>query len=178
MDGRPRPLARLDREDEPSFESLVRSVSRDVRPRALLDEWVRRGAVSIDAQDRVCLDLDTLMAQKSLDEKAFYYAQNIHDHIATVAHNMLGEGDPMLERCVYYGGLTAEARDELMRLARDEGMKVLQRVNRRALELKSRDADKPHAKFRMNFGVYFYTADTTAARQQSDSAADPDSTGS
>jgi Family of unknown function (DUF6502) len=66
--GGPRPLPRLARKGgEQSFESLVQSLSKDTRPRALLDEWLRRGVVSIDAQDRVHLNLDMLAAARDLD---------------------------------------------------------------------------------------------------------------
>lgn len=159
----PKPLPRLARHgDGQSFENLVRQVNRDVRPRALLDEWLRRGAVTLDSEDRVCLNLNVFMARKDLDEKAFYFAQNIHDHLATIAHNITGEDPPYLERCVYYGGLTPESVAELAELAREQGMKALQDINRRALHLKQRDAGKAGAIQRMNFGMYFYRTENTA----------------
>src|SRR5262245_26867267 len=55
--GAPRPLPRSSRDPgDPSFESLVRSINRDIRPRVVLDEWQRLGIVHVDDQDRVCLD--------------------------------------------------------------------------------------------------------------------------
>lgn len=156
----PKPLPRLARHGiGQSFESLVRQVNRDVRPRALLDEWLRRGAVTLDAEDQVCLNLNVFMARKDLDEKAFYFAQNIHDHLATIAHNMTGDQPPYLERCVYYGGLTPESVSELAELAREQGMKTLQDINRRALQLKQQDAEKADAVQRINFGMYFYNTE-------------------
>ena len=159
--GRPRPLAlTAAKGGRLSFEALVRSVNKDVRPRALLDEWLRRGAVALDEQGRACLNLDVFMAQKTLDEKAFYFAQNVHDHIAAVTHNLTGEPPPFLERCVHYGKLTEASVAELTELAREAGMRALQTVNRRAMQLQERDAGKPGAEQRMNFGVYFYSAAT------------------
>jgi hypothetical protein len=158
-DGKPKALHRLARVGErQSFESLVRKVSKDIRPRALLDEWVRRGAVTLDDQDRVHLNLDVFMSHKDLDEKAFYFGQNIHDHLAAIAHNITGQEPPFLERCVYYGKLTPASIAELAELAREEGMKALQAVNRRAIELKARDAGDPDAVHRMNLGLYYYSA--------------------
>ena len=159
--GRPRALAlTAAKGGRLSFEALVRSVNKDVRPRALLDEWLRRGAVALDEQGRACLNLDVFMAQKTLDEKAFYFAQNVHDHIAAVTHNLTGEPPPFLERCVHYGKLTEASVAELTALAREAGMRALQTVNRRAMQLQERDAGKPGAEQRMNFGVYFYSAAT------------------
>ena len=39
-DGRPLPLPRSAPEGVPSFEGLVASVTTDVRPRAVLDDWI------------------------------------------------------------------------------------------------------------------------------------------
>lgn len=158
-EGNPKPLARLARKGGRfSFESLVRSINRDVRPRVLLDEWLRRGAVTLDGADRVCLNLDAFMASKALDDKSFYFAQNIHDHLAAVVHNLIGEGQPFFERCTYYGRLTEESVAELEQLAHDAGMEALHAVNRRALELQKRDKGKRTAQRRMNFGMYFFSA--------------------
>lgn len=157
--GSPKPLPRLARKGRrQSFESLVASVSKDVRPRVLLDEWLRRGAVELDADDRVHLNLDNFMAVKDLDEKAFYFALNVHDHIAAAAHNLVGGRPPFLERCAYYGRLTEASVAELSSLAGEAGMEALQAVSRRALTLQRRDAGNRRARHRMNFGVYFFSA--------------------
>ena len=65
-----------------SFETLVASVNTDIRPRAVLDEWLRLGVVQIDDSDQVCLVVDAFVPEKGLDEKAFLFGQNIHDHLA------------------------------------------------------------------------------------------------
>lgn len=36
-----------------SFKALVESVCKDIRPRSLLDEWLRKGFVVLDSEDRV-----------------------------------------------------------------------------------------------------------------------------
>lgn len=165
--GKPKPLPRTAAKGgSVSFEALVQSVNTDVRPRALLDEWLRRGAVTLDEDDRVCLNLDVFMAHKTLDEKAFYFAQNVHDHMAAVAHNLTGGEPPFLERCVHYSKLTEESVRELAELAREEGMKALQAVNRRAMALKARDAGKRSATHRMNFGLYFFSASTRTGESE------------
>jgi hypothetical protein len=68
---------------------------------------------------------------------------------------------------VYYGQLTPASVAELAELAREEGMRALQVLNRRAIELKSRDASDAAARYRVNFGLYFYSA---ASRQLDDNA--------
>lgn len=59
--GKPAPLARLSGGRSVSFEELVRLVSKDIRPRAILDEWLRLGAVSINEYDEVCLKVDAFI---------------------------------------------------------------------------------------------------------------------
>jgi hypothetical protein len=155
--GGPRPLPRLARKGgERSFESLVQSLSKDTRPRALLDEWLRRGVATVDEQDRVHLNLPMLAAVRDLDRRAFQLGQNIHDHVAAIAHDLTGEQPAFLEQCVSHNRLTHESVAELFELAREESLRALQIVNRRAQELVARDAGNPQARARINLGVYFY----------------------
>ena len=168
-EGNPKPLARFARHGgEQSFEALVRQVNRDIRPRALLDEWLRRGAVVVDERDRLCLNVNAFMKTQQLEDKAHYLAMNVHDHIAVVTHNMEGAEPPFLERCVYYGRLTPESVQELEALARAEGMRALQKINERALQLKQRDMEDANATHRMNFGVYFYRTQKQTAADEPD----------
>jgi len=157
---RPRPLARLPGgANEPTFDDLVASVSKDIRARAVLDEWLRLGIVHIDDEDRVRLNTEAFVPESGFDEKAHFFGRNLHDHIATSAHNLMGAGPPLLERSVYYDELTPASVDELAQLAEKKGMEALQALNRRALALQNRDAGNPDARERMNFGLYFHRAD-------------------
>lgn len=156
-EGHPRPLSRLAADaDAPSFESLVASVSKDIRARAVLDEWLRLGVARVDEQDRVVLAVEAFVPETGFDEKSYFLGRNVHDHLAAAVHNLSGKGPPLLERSVYYSGLSPESVDELATLAESVGMEALQAVNRRALELQERDSDRPDGNQRMNLGVYFY----------------------
>lgn len=156
--GRPLPLPRLASEGgECSFESLVTSINKDIRPRVILDEWLRLGIVSLDEQDRVVLQREAFVPNEGFDEKAYFLGRNMRDHIAACAHNLSGEVPPLLERNVYYSNLTPASVEALNILAREKGMEALQAVNKRALELKNRDQGTPDADRRMSFGLYFYS---------------------
>ena len=175
--GRPIPLARGAREGgEKSFESLVATVNKDIRSRAILDEWLRLGIVHMDVNDHVCLDTEAFIPKQGFEEKAFYLQQNLHDHISASVSNMLELAPPFLERSVYYDNLTSGSVAELATLSTALGMQALQTVNRRALALEQDDANNPDAKRRINFGIYFYHAD-----QQNDTpeltTPDPTTTG-
>ena len=159
-EGRPSVLPRLAREGGgPSFDGLVASVSKDIRPRAVLDEWERLGIAEVDSEDCVRLIVDAFVPERGFPEKAYFFGRNLHDHIAAAAHNLSGEGPPMLERSVYYGGLTPEAVAELAALSERVGMDALQSVNRRALELQGEGEHREDADRRMNFGIYFFRAE-------------------
>jgi len=157
-EGLPLPLPRLiSKGGDHSFEALVRSISKDFRARVVLDEWLRQGIATLDAHDNVHLAADTFASPQGLEEKAFYFGQNIHDHLAATVHNLSADAPPFLERCVYYNELTAESIKEYERIARIAGMKAIHTVNRHAIELQKRDAGKPDAVYRTNFGLYNFS---------------------
>src|SRR5262249_4868215 len=143
---------------EPSFEKLVESVSKDIRPRSVLDEWLRLGVAHLDSQDRVVLNTDAFVPEHGFEEKAFYFGRNPRDHADGAARNLEGESAPLFERSVYFSGLSAESASELEALAHKLGMAALQTVNRRAAQLKARDQKRGDADERVTLGVYFLRA--------------------
>lgn len=156
--GVPLPLPRLaSKGGEHSFEALVRSVSKDFRARVVLDEWLRQGIAWLDEQDNVHLAADAFVSPQGIEEKTFYFGQNIHDHLAATVHNLSGVIPPFLERCVYYDKLTAESVKEYERVAKTAGMRALHTVNRHAIELQKRDTGKSDAIYRTNFGIYNFS---------------------
>lgn len=156
--GHPLPLPRLRSVGgKVSFEALVESLSKDVRPRVVLDEWLRLGAARLDPQDRVILNSAAFVPSKSFEEKLHFLAQNGHDHLQAMAHNVCGGTPPFLDRSVYYTRLTADNVRKLTRLAERQGMRTIQSINRTAAEYKAQQPkDAEDAIHRINFGVYFF----------------------
>lgn len=156
---KPLPLPRLIKKGGlQSFEALVISVNKDIRSRAVLDEWLSLGIVSLDNQDRVCLNTDAFVPEKGYDEKAWFFGENLHDHIAAAAHNMTGEKPPFLERAVFYDRLSEASVNKLKMTADQSGMRLLRKLNRQAIELQSADIQSTeHNNSRMRFGIYFYS---------------------
>jgi len=159
--GHPRALPRRGQDDQAGFDTLATSVNKDIRPRAVLDELLRVGAVQMDDRDYIELKTDAFIPSKGFEEKAYYLGQNVHDHIAAARHNVQDGAPPLLERSVYYDGLSPRSVRELEALAQHEGMRVLQILNRRARELQAGDKHASDAGHRINFGVYFYHARQT-----------------
>ena len=153
--GEPRPLPKTGK--APSFESLVRSVSKDIRSRAVLDEWLRLDTVKVDDDGLIHLNNAAFIPREDFTDVAFYFGRNLRDHIAASGHNLLGNQPPMLERAVYYEGLTPESAADLAALSRETGSKALIEVNKKAFELSQRDAGNASASHRISFGVYFFS---------------------
>lgn len=155
--GLPVPLPRLANKGARSFESLVQSVSKDFRPRVVLDEWLRQGIVTLDSDDRVHLSADAFVQPQGIEEKIYYFGQNTHDHLAATVHNLAGNEPPFLERCVFYDKLSAESVKELADYSKGVSMRALHAINKRAAELQNRDNGRPEAVYRSNFGVYNFS---------------------
>src|SRR5262245_4658036 len=79
--GEPLPLPRTAEGEAPSFEQLVASVTKDVRPRAVLDEWLDRGLVTINGDDEIELVEAAFVPRGEDDSKWHYLGRNLHDHI-------------------------------------------------------------------------------------------------
>ncbi|MBR0567047.1 hypothetical protein J5J83_13070 [Azoarcus sp. L1K30] len=155
---RPRPLPRHARYGgELSFESLVGNVVRDVRPRVVLDEWLRLGVVSLDEQDNVVLNVNAFIPQKGFEEKVAYFGHNVHDHAAAAVHNLVGEGTPFFERAVHYDALSKESVAQISERVGELGMETLISFNRLAMELEQRDAATLVDRHRITVGLYCYT---------------------
>ncbi|MFV1982750.1 MAG: DUF6502 family protein [Thiohalomonadales bacterium] len=154
--GKPRPLTRTGSDILPGFDDLVISISKDVRPRAILDEWVRLGIVNIDDSDNISLNQSAFVPQKGLEEKAFFLARHVHDHLAACAHNILDDSVPFMERSVFFSQLSTESVEKLREIAEHQGMELLQELNQRAIELQKADKKKIDSDQRMRLGLYWF----------------------
>ncbi|MEA2788594.1 MAG: hypothetical protein QOG73_1000 [Acetobacteraceae bacterium] len=167
-DGRPRPLSRTNPGTEASdfsFDALVGSVTTDIRPRAVLDDLLSHGVVFMDADDRVRLNTEAFIPRPGGEEQLFYFARNLHDHVAAAVANIGAVGiAPFLDRSVHYDGLTPAQANALQAYARAAANRVLLDVNRQALELiqsePATDQDEPR---RVNFGIYVFDDGTPLA---------------
>jgi hypothetical protein len=158
-DGSPRPLTIKSQEGSPSeFDQLVtRVVRQDIRPRVILDEWLRLGVAQV-TDDHVTLNTGAFTPDTGFDEKAFFFGKNLHDHIAAGAHNLAGHKPSYFDRSVYYDGLSPASVEQLRQLAEELGMQALTEMNKAALRLQQQDQNNETANHRINFGVFNYHA--------------------
>jgi hypothetical protein len=158
--GVPRPLPRTAPPGEPSFDGLVEAVTKDLRPRAVLDEWISQNLVELDAEDRVVLNVDAFVPRPGRDEQMFYFGRNLADHIAAAAANVSAvEKAPFLDRSVHYDAMPLVAAAELEALGREAAVRMLLEINRRAMEVAEAHDPPTGPTRRVNLGVYLYVED-------------------
>ncbi len=165
-DGQPRVLTRLappaGAEATPSFEALVLSVTTDVRPRAVLDDLIDHGIVTLRDGDAVHLNTQAFIPRPGGSEQLFYFARNLHDHVAAASANISTATPPFFDRSVHYDDLTPAQAESLRAFAREAGMRALLEVNRKALDLLQQspaptaDPLVPEERQRVNLGIYVY----------------------
>jgi len=166
-EGRPRILPRQGQPgltaQPAAFEDLVLSVTTDVRPRAVLDDLISHGAVSLIDGDRVRLNTHAFIPRPGGAEQMFYFARNLHDHVAAASINIVSDRPPFFDRSVHYDDLTPEQAETLRAYAREVAMHALLEVNRKALELleggsapEAGPDDARDNRQRVNLGIYLY----------------------
>lgn len=159
-DKKPLVLPLQAKNNQASFESLVQDVCKqDIRPRVVLDEWLRLGVVALNTindNDYLTLNAEAFIPSKGFDEKAFFFGHNIADHVSASTHNLLDENTPYFERCVYYDGLSEDSVKQLEDIITSKGMETLLAVNELAIQLKAQDIANPINNKRINIGLYAY----------------------
>jgi hypothetical protein len=158
-DGHPLVLARgkAGAGEPGSFDALVESVSRDVRPRAVLDELQRLG-VAEESADGVRLLAEGFAPRRGADEMAALFAANVHDHAAAAVANLRGEAN-FLEQAVFVDEIGDDSVQELSRSAVAAWQKAMREVMATAQRRFDTDRKLPAAQRgrRARFGVYFYS---------------------
>jgi len=156
----PRPLPRSTSSDEPSFNDLVASISKDIRPNILLDEWRRLGVVNVE-DGLIELRTAAFVPSDDFEEKAYYFGRHVRDHIAASAHNLAGGAPPVIDRAVYEDSLSDSSLEELRLFCEKRGSDLLLEVYQKVRQLAERDRKQGKPERRMTFGVYFFSDQAT-----------------
>jgi hypothetical protein len=156
--GEPIPLPRRSNDlTQPTFENLADCISKDVRPRAILDELIRLGVIKLNENDYVTLNQEAFVPTEGIEEKAFYLGNNLHDHAAAAFNNLLElDESPWLERSVHYKKITSLELEEIRKIVEKAGNKALKEVNQHIQNLPDSElGTKKDKKF--TFGIYYYS---------------------
>lgn len=161
----PKPLA-IQSDANGSFNDLVTRVSRqDIRPRAVLDQWLDADLIEID-NGKAMLKMDRLGSSPQQEEQALFFGKIIHDHIQASGQNLITQPPPHLDRCVYYNNLSEASIEQLRDMAETESMKLLQRINQEARRLQKQDSKTDSSKHRFTYGTFFYHTEQTDETDQ------------
>lgn len=156
-DGRPAPLPRSG-DDQPNFDTLVQMVSKDIRPRTVLDELLRQNLVVVE-DGIVHLKGDVFLGPADPDQRVHFFAENVGDHIAAAVDNLLADNPKFMERAVFYNRLTPGSVDQVEAHAREQASMILEALNEKANDLQAQDLEDQAGTERFRFGVFFYRED-------------------
>ena len=166
-DHRPRPLPRVAAAGTPSFETLARHVTRDVHPRAVLEEMKRLGLVREEGE-ALCLVRDSFVSADRSHTLSIL-ADNVHDHLAATVANALAPQPPFMEQALVVDELRPESVAELHKTLAEHWQRLVQAVLPEMTRLWERDRDAADGKrHRVRLGLYEYIA------PMDDTSAEPD----
>ena len=155
-------IARLKKHgQEISFEALSESITRDVSSRALLDEMVRLGIVTLSDGDMVELVTMAFIPAKGEEEKAYYMGLGVGDHATAAVNNVLSQQPASFDRLVHYNHFSAQSIEVIEKLSREHGNQLLQIINTEAEMQHATSGEQKVNSKRFTLGVYFYTEDDT-----------------
>lgn len=161
--GAPLPLHRHARADTeaPSFDELVRAITTDHRPGAVLEELERLGLVEIDEADKVVLKEQPFLSRTSFTDRLVPFAENLGDHAAAATTNVLSDVPPFLERSVFSDELSEASVAALQKLVGEEWRRLHDELIAAAIAREAEDA-RTSAKTnqRLRVGLYFYSEPT------------------
>lgn len=150
---KPKVLPRLADPGIPCFDSLARSITRDVHPRAILEEMKRLDLVSEDG-DEVALKRDTF-AIADRAETLRVLASNVGDHLAAATANVLTTPRPFLEQALVADELSEASQAELHALFLEQWRQVQRTLLPEMTRLWTRDREESRvAQRRVRLGMY------------------------
>jgi Family of unknown function (DUF6502) len=170
--GAPRVLPRTGA--PPSFESLAQEVTRDVHPRALLEELLRLNLATHDeVRDTVALVKNNFVPRGDAERMVQWLGANVGDHLAGAVANVIGREPAHPEQAIAAEGLSAASVAQVRPLLHahwqrltEEMVPLLERLIEQDAE--RTDPDNPNT-HRVRFGLYGF--DTAPAQDASKATA-------
>ena len=152
--GKPAALYRTRSQGQPSFEDLVESESKDIRPRAVLDEWLRIGVVAEREDGRLALKMEAFVPNAALPEKTEIVSGIISDHLSASVSNLIGADPAFFDRRFQFVGLSDAAQASLAAAATESSMQHLKDLNELAARLAA--DDESATTNRISVGVFVF----------------------
>jgi Family of unknown function (DUF6502) len=167
--GAPRVLPRTGA--PPSFESLAHEVTRDVHPRALLEELLRLNLATHDeARDSVALVKENFIPRGDAERMLQWMGANVGDHLAAAVDNLTSNEPRHADQAIAADGLSAASVEQVRPLLHahwqrlsDELVPLLERLI--AQDAARARADDPNT-HRVRFGIYGFNTTLAPAPVQ------------
>jgi hypothetical protein len=157
-DGNPRTLPRRTTGTESSFDDLVKSVTTDHRPSAVLDELLRLGIVEPGENDQLRLSATAFVPQRSFEDQVTQLSQGVEDHMNAAVTNVLENQPRFMERMVFSDELSILSAEELHNVVRAHWQRIHDDVVEKAITAEARDREQGNTTTtRMRVGMYFYS---------------------
>jgi hypothetical protein len=154
------PLALPRAGNAPSFQSLAQEVTRDVHPRALLEELLRLKLVHLDEAQDVVSVTERLGYTPKGDRAGLlrYLGLNVGDHLQATVNNVLGRKPDHVEQSLAADGLSADSLTQIRQALRAQWQRVSQElvpVVEGLIEADEQRADG-EPRYRVRLGIYGY----------------------
>lgn len=144
----------------PSFETLAWSVSKDIHPRAVLQELQRLGLVNED-DNHATLKAEAFMPDAQHQEAQQLFASSVSDHLCAGVHNLTAsDGKKFMEQSVFADGLSESSAQALAQLANRLWRHVLTAMVKAAVPLCEHD-EPLGGSHRLRLGMFCWSADTS-----------------
>ncbi|MDF1701829.1 MAG: DUF6502 family protein [Planctomycetota bacterium] len=144
---------------EPSFAMLVKGFSGDVPPRAMLDELLSAGTVSVDEEGQVRLVERGYLPRRGEADKLQILGSDVAGLISTIRRNLdAGPEDAWYQRKVFGDNLSVPALAALRRLTAETAQAFLEHI---AVWMAEHDLDE-HPELegpgggRAGIGIYYF----------------------
>jgi hypothetical protein len=144
-----------------SFEELCRTVTTDVRPRAVLESMLRLELVELQEDDTITLAKDQLIPSQSLEKMLNMLRDNARDHLSAAVANTLGSQPAFLEQSMFANGLSDVSTEKIHLAIRKRWLGLTQALVPQIQRSIDEDKDaiqqegvKPN---RLRVGLYFYS---------------------
>ncbi len=158
--GKPKVLGWGDPQAEGSFEDLVKRYSGDMTARAILDELLRVGSVSIDEnKSKVRLVSNGYVPAGSDEELLRLSGNSINDMLGTIDHNFSKEAeDTRLQLSVAYDDVPTSGVELFRKLSNEKSLELLSELDQ-FLATQDRSVNpsvKGEGRYRTGLGIYYF----------------------
>lgn len=141
-----------------SFTTLAEETSKDIRPKAYLDELLRLKIVRQDPNSgEVQLQKEAFIPSEDLEGKLKFFTRNIGDHIAAASKNLEENPPPFFDRSAFHARLTADDLAKIKEYVDKNGMVFLKDFYQYVEALSNQH--KPSSEtaiHRVTVGLYMY----------------------